>query len=184
MKGAQIEMFYDGSKGIVRVMAVAALAYLALLLLLRLSGKRALSKMNAFDLVVTVALGSTLGTVLLSKDVPLAEGIAAFAVLLALQFAVTWTSVRWPRFRRFVKSQPTLLAYNGSMLTDSMRRERVTDEEILAAARSAGISSLEDVAAVVLEPAGDLTVVGRPLAAERSTLSDVDGHERRPHSEH
>jgi len=75
------------------------LAYVALVVFLRVSGKRTLSKMNAFDLVVTVALGSTLATVLLSKDVALAEGVLAFALLISLQFVVTWSSVRarWVR---------------------------------------------------------------------------------------
>lgn len=67
-------MFFDGWTGLLRVLVVGTLAYAALVLLLRVSGKRTLSKMNAFDLVVTVALGSTLATVLLSRDVALAEG--------------------------------------------------------------------------------------------------------------
>jgi uncharacterized membrane protein YcaP (DUF421 family) len=68
--------------------------YAFLIFALRAPGKRALSKMNAFDLVVTVALGSTLAMVLLSKDVTLAEGALALALLIGLQFAVTWSSVR------------------------------------------------------------------------------------------
>ena len=69
------QMFFDGWSGPLRVLAVGTCAYAALVLLLRCSGKRTLSKMNAFDLVVTVALGSTLATVLLSKGVALAEGV-------------------------------------------------------------------------------------------------------------
>ena len=66
-----------------------------LLLLLRVSGKRTLTRMNAFDLVVTVALGSTLATVLLTKSVALADGLVAFAVLILLQYGLTWLSVRF-----------------------------------------------------------------------------------------
>ncbi|WP_231362619.1 hypothetical protein [Thioalkalivibrio sp. ALMg9] len=67
-------MFFGGWDGLLRTLVVGVLAYVALIVFLRLSGKRTLSKMNAFDLVVTVALGSTLATVLLAKDVALAEG--------------------------------------------------------------------------------------------------------------
>lgn len=74
-------MWFDGWYGIARVLVIGSAAYVALIALLRISGKRTLSKLNAFDLVVTVALGSTLATILLSKDVALAEGIAAFVVL-------------------------------------------------------------------------------------------------------
>jgi uncharacterized membrane protein YcaP (DUF421 family) len=64
---------------------------------LRVSGKRTLSKWNAFDFVVTIALGSILATVLLSKDVRLAEGLTACALLVGLQFLNTWIAVRSPR---------------------------------------------------------------------------------------
>ena len=70
-------MLFDSWAGLGRVLLVGTLAYVALVLLLRISGKRTLSKLNAFDLVVTVALGSTLATVLLSKTVALAEGVLA-----------------------------------------------------------------------------------------------------------
>jgi uncharacterized membrane protein YcaP (DUF421 family) len=82
-----------------RVLVVGVLAYITFGLFLRLSGKRTLSKMNAFDFVVTVAPGSTLATVLLTEDVALADGALAFALLVGLQFVVTWSSVRarWVR---------------------------------------------------------------------------------------
>lgn len=77
-----------------RVLLVGVAAY-AGLVLLRVSGKRTLTKMNAFDLVVTVALGSTLATVQLTKSVALADGLAAFALLIFLQYGLMWLSVRF-----------------------------------------------------------------------------------------
>ena len=88
-----------------RVLVIGPLAYLALVLLLRISGKRTLTKLNAFDLVVTVALGSTLATILLSKSVSLTEGVLALALLIALQFAITWTSVRSERVQKSRKGR-------------------------------------------------------------------------------
>ena len=67
--------------GVGRVLVSGAVAYVFLVVLLRWSGKRTLSKLNAFDLVVTVAMGSTLGSVVLSGEVPLAEGAAGFVIL-------------------------------------------------------------------------------------------------------
>lgn len=78
-------MLFDGFQGLLRVALVALLAYGSLVLVLRFAGKRALSKLNAFDFVVTVALGSTLATVLLSGDVAFLEGFLAFAMLALLQ---------------------------------------------------------------------------------------------------
>lgn len=81
-------VFFDDFDDMLRVLVVGTLAYIVLLVSLRISGKRALSQMNAFDLVVTVALGSTLATVLLSSDVSLAEGILALSLLIGLQYAI------------------------------------------------------------------------------------------------
>ena len=144
-----------------RVLLVGVCAYAALVCLLRFSGKRTLSKLNAFDLVVTVALGSTMATVLLSKDVALAEGVLAFALLIALQFAVAWLAARSHAVGRLVKSEPRLLFFRGAFLRDAMRRERVTDGEVLGAIREQGVPAVEDVEAVVLETAGTFSVLKR-----------------------
>lgn len=158
-------MFFDSWMAIGRVLLIGLLAYAAIVLLLRVSGKRTLSKMNAFDFVVTVALGSTLATVLLSKDVALADGIAAFAVLVVLQLAVTWSSVRSEALRRAVKSEPALLFFDGRFLPDALRRERITQDEAEAAVRQNGHVSTGEVAAIVLETDGTLSVMSKPRDA-------------------
>jgi uncharacterized membrane protein YcaP (DUF421 family) len=166
-------MFFDSWSGLGRVIVVGGLAYIALVLLLRIGGKRTLSKMNAFDLVVTVALGSTLATVLLSKDVALVEGILAFSLLISLQFALTWLSVRSKRVRDVVKAEPSLLVHQGQFLCRALKAERVIEEEIYAAMRAQGIGSLEDVAAVVLETDGTFTVLRSVGDGEKSALTGV-----------
>ncbi len=166
-------MFFDNWDGLVRVVVVGVCAYVALLLLLRASGKRTLAKLNAFDFVVTVALGSTLATVLLSSEVALAEGVLAMAVLVALQFLVAWLSVRSRRVEGLVKSEPTLL-YRSGFLHGSMRRMRVTEDEIRQAARATGKSGLDEVSAVVLETDGSLSI----LSEVPASLDAVDPGER------
>ncbi len=168
-------MFFEGWGGLVRVAVVGLLAHAGLVLLLRISGKRTLSKMNAFDLVVTVALGSTLATILLSSAVALAEGLLAFAVLIALQFAVTWLSTRTATVQRLVKNEPRLMVYEGRLLSDALRAERVTGEEIEAALRQQGMADLEDVGAAVLETDGSVTVVPRSGLGRGSALGNVIG---------
>jgi uncharacterized membrane protein YcaP (DUF421 family) len=137
--------------GLVGVVVVGTAAYTALALILRVSGKRTLAKLNAFDLVVTVALGSTLATVLPSKSVALADGLVGFALLVGLKYTVAWLSVRSPRFGAVVKSEPSLLLDRGRFLEGAMRRQRVTSEEVVSALQSSGLARPEDAAAVVLE---------------------------------
>lgn len=152
-------MFFSGFDGIWRTGVVGLCAYVALVGVLRITGKRTLSKMNAFDLVVTVSLGSTLATILLSKDVALAEGVTAFLLLAGAQYAVTWTSFRSPRFRRWIKAEPRALLRDGQLIPDALRAERLTPDEVDAAIRGAGHADAGDIALVMLETDGSMSVV-------------------------
>lgn len=167
------QLFFSGWESLLRTLVVGALTYVVLVAFLRVSGKRTLAKMNAFDLVVTVALGSTLATVLLSKDVALADGALAFALLIGLQFAVTWTSVRVRWVRRLVTGEPQLLLHRGAFLPRALRRARVTEDEIRAAIRAAGLASPAQVEAVVFETDGSFSVIEPGPASSTSSLDDV-----------
>lgn len=171
-----MQVLTTGLPTLVETVVTGVVAYLALVLLLRVSGKRTLAAMNAFDLVVTVALGSTLSAVLISKDVSALQGFVAFLTLIALQFAVTWTSVRVPLVRSIARSSPVVLARHGELAHEAMRRARVTPSEVTQAIRSDGHGSIRDVAAVVLETDGSFSVVpaGDHLDA-LDALDDVDG---------
>ncbi len=151
-------MFYDSWQNLVRIVVVGSVAYAALVALLRISGKRTLAKLNAFDLVVTVALGSTLATVLLSTSVALAEGVTALALLVGLQYLVAWGSVHSRRIERVVKSEPTLV-YREGFLRGAMARERVTASELREAARQQGHADLTGISAIVLETDGSLSIL-------------------------
>jgi uncharacterized membrane protein YcaP (DUF421 family) len=167
-------MIFDTWIGLGRVLVVGTLAYMILVVLLRVSGKRTLTKLNAFDLVVTVALGSTLATVLLSRSVPLAEGVLALALLIFLQFALAWLSVRSPRVSSLIKSEPTLVVHEGRLLEGALETQRVTRDEALAVLRAAGVADRQRVTAVVLETDGSFSVI-TGSAGERatSTLANV-----------
>lgn len=168
-------MLFHSWAHIGRVLAVGTLAYVGLVLMLRISGKRTLSKMNAFDLVVTVALGSTFATVLLSKDVALAEGMVALALLVIMQVSLAWLAVRFSFVRRLITASPRLLFYRGEFLSDGMRTERVTRDEVLAAIRAQGLANLRAVGAVVLETDGSFTVIKGSEIGAPDALNDVEG---------
>lgn len=163
---------FSGWDPIIRILTIGPLAYAAIVVLLRVSGKRTLSKLNAFDLVVTVTLGSALATIILDRSVSLAEGVVVFVVLIVSQLVVTFLSVRFRWVERLVKSEPTLLFHKGEILHDAMRRNRVTESELKAAVRKSGLGSLEVVLAVVLETDGSLSVVA--LEASDGSLGADD----------
>ena len=169
-------MLFDTWEGLLRVVVMGGSAYVALITILRISGKRTLAKMNAFDLVVTVALGSTFATILLSRDVALAEGVVAFVVLVLLQYIIAALSVRFDVVENLAKSEARCLLVDGVIDGAALLRERVTREEVLCAVRSAGLGDLDDVAAVVLETDGTFSVVSRDRARSRSALPELARH--------
>lgn len=167
------QIFYNGWETLARILIVGVLAYASMVICLRWSGKRTLSKMNAFDLIVTVSLGSILASILLNKGLALAEGVFAFILLISLQFVVTWLSVRVPLIRRLVTGEPQLLFDQGKFLPAAMRRARVTEGEVRSAVRSAGLYDLTVVEAVVLETDGSFSVIKSGCETGQSSLDDV-----------
>jgi uncharacterized membrane protein YcaP (DUF421 family) len=166
-------MFFNSWEDLARVLIMGTCSYIALIALLRVSGKRTLSKMNMFDFVVTIALGSTFATVILSKEVALAEGILALGLLILLQFIVASLSVRSHRFQELVKGEPTLLFFRGDYLHDTIKNERIAPEEIRSAARAEGIHDMATVGAVVLETDGTFSVIPDLDTQNNSALKDI-----------
>lgn len=152
----------------------ATLSYIALFLFIRISGKRTLAKLNAFDFVVTVTLGSTLSSMILAK-VTLAEGAIALMVIISLQYLLAWLAKESPVLEKLINSSPTLLFYDGKFLEDAMKKEVITKEEIYAEIRKYRLYRIDDVKAVVMELNGEITVVkAAPGFDEHNSLEDIN----------
>jgi uncharacterized membrane protein YcaP (DUF421 family) len=165
-------VFFSDLSSLGQVALACVITYAVVVVFLRAGGKRVLAKMNIFDLVVTVAVGSTVASVILSKDVSLAEGVVALGGLVLLQTVASWASTRWLAFRDVLKSQPRRLFYQGAFNDDAIREERSNRNEVLQAMRAEGIASLDQVEAVVLETNGTFSVV-RTSTGPNDTLTDV-----------
>lgn len=168
-------MWFDSWADVLRVLIVGAATYLFLIVTIRLSGKRTLSQLNAFDLIVTVALGSTVATILLSSDVSWVEGAVALVLLAALQFLAAWLSTRRGAVRRALTARPVVVLADGEFDDAAMRASRLTRSQVAQAVRSSGRGDLGAVAAVVLEPNGTLSVIGRDSLGSGSALPPAIG---------
>lgn len=166
-------MWFDSWSDLVPVVLVGASAYVLLVVVVRLAGKRSLSQLNAFDFVVTVALGSILATTLLNADTALAEGVTAIALLLGLQYILTTVSVRWPRVRQAITACPALLLADGQVQYETLRRQRLTESELRQAVRASGSGDLSLIKAVVLESDGTFSVITNDQFGNGSALQDV-----------
>ena len=170
--------FPDDWSRIARIALLSLLVYASIVILVRLAGKRVTAKRNAFDWIVTIALGSVAASVILTQELTFLEGMTAVGTLVALQYLVTWSAVRWHVVEELVAAAPCLLVYRGEFLDETLQRERVTRDEILAAVRQAGHAGFGEILAVILEPSAELSIVTYGNSDDLSALVDVGGMEK------
>jgi uncharacterized membrane protein YcaP (DUF421 family) len=171
-------VFFKSWTDVGRVALLSACAYGGFILSLRISGKRTLAKMNVFDFVFVVALGSTLADTILTPESNLARGMAACVTLILIQYIISLITTRSHRLEKIINGAPVLLMSRGKFLKDVMHRERVTEDEIRASVRAQGLASLEGADAVVLETDGTFSVLHyHPETG--SSLADVLEKEHR-----
>jgi uncharacterized membrane protein YcaP (DUF421 family) len=170
-----ISMVFDGWDQIERVFLSVAIAYPIVIIVLRLAGKRSLSKLNAFDFIVTIALGSVLASTVTGKSLSVSEGLGAFAALAALQLIVSWISNRSHLFAKALRSEPRILLRDGKILHEALKAERITQDEVEAAIRKKGHGRVEEITAVVLESDGAMSVIEEGCADDCTALRSVLG---------
>lgn len=106
-----------------------------------------------------MALGSTLASIITSSDVSLTQGAFAFGLLIGIQFVVAKATVRFKTLESLINGEPVLLFHSGKFLHEAMARARVTEAEVNAKARQCCKADLSEVAAVVLETNGELSII-------------------------
>ncbi|MGB6229401.1 MAG: hypothetical protein WBF53_04660, partial [Litorimonas sp.] len=143
--------FFDGWQSVYAAIVTALFMYPILIVAIRLNGKRSVSKMNNFDWIVTVAIGSLIASAIGFDSVTVLDATLAIAVLLLMQRGLTGWMARNSRVEDVVVAAPTPLLLDGAMRPDAMARERVSEAEVLAAIRQAGLSGPSDCYAVVME---------------------------------
>ena len=154
-------MFFHSWSEIGHVVVVSAVAFLLIVALLRVVGQQALAKMSGFDVVFTVPLGSVLATVAVTRDVALADGVAALVTMLVLQEIIRRLQSRYLPMHHLVRQAPRVMLWDGTLLEDRLRASNVSADEIRAAVRKAGLRSLGDARVVVLENDGEWSVIAK-----------------------
>ena len=167
-------LWFDSWDNILRIICVIPLAYVTMIILLRVSGKRTLSKMNAFDFVVTIALGSILANVAVNQNIPIADGVIAFLIFIGFQYVFTWLSVRIKFFKTLITSKPSLIFYKGNFIHQAMKKERITVEEIYSSTRQKGFSSLNGIDMIIFETTGEIAIIEKVTNRENTTFEDVE----------
>jgi len=169
-----VEDIFGSFGPVVDTLIGGTFAYIGLIIWLRISGKRTLSKWNSFDYVVTIALGSILASVLVTPSLSVFQTMTSIGLLVTYQFGLTWLSVRSGIVQNVIKAKPSLLLLKGEFIEGSLKRERVAKGEILAAIRLSGCSCVEDIDAVVLETDGSFSVMRNLDIARATALRDIE----------
>lgn len=164
---------WNGIQPILRIVIVGVTAYVAIVLILRVSGKRTLASMSAFDFVIAVAVGAVFGRTLTTKDLSISEALTAFVLLAVLQFIFAYLEGRSKIFKKIFSTSPTLLFYNGDYIQKNLHKERLDKSKVISAARKKGFGSMDDVAAVILEIDATLSVIGKSREGKSNTLKEL-----------
>ena len=169
-------IFFNSWDSLLRTVIVGFFAYITLILLLRAAGKRTLSRMNAYDMVVTMALGSIMARVLMSSKESLSEAVLAMCMLIGMQYGVSVCVLRWQWLRKLLSPKPTVLFFEGFFIPEALRAERVDEKEVQAAIHAKGIADNALVEAVILGSNGDLSVLLKSPSQQAATnASSVPG---------
>jgi uncharacterized membrane protein YcaP (DUF421 family) len=134
--------------------------YAFLLVLFRLMGKRSMSQVTTFDFLILLVFSEATQQAILGEDFSITHAALVIATLLVLDRGSDYLSWRFPRFRRATESMPVILVANGQVLEEVLRKEHLSVEDVLTAAReSQGLERLDQIKWAVLETSGGISIV-------------------------
>ena len=138
----------------------AAVGYVFLLIAFRVLGRRELGRLTNFDLVVVLVVANVLQNAMIGDDTSLTGGLIGAATVLGLNALVAAAVYANRRVERIVDGDPVVIVADGRLVRSTLRRELITENEVLAATRNAGIQQLADVRLAILESTGEISVFG------------------------
>ena len=135
----------------------AIFVFFLILLITRAVGRRELSSMEPFDLILLVVIGDLVQQGVTQSDYSLTGATLVIVTIALLTVATAWVSFRFRRLRPLLEGEPIVLIERGNLIDDNLRRERLTHEELESEARHQSIASLDDVQWAVLETNGKIS---------------------------
>lgn len=138
----------------------ATAVFFILWTIIRISGRRTLGEMTAFDFVLFLIIGGATQRAVTGEDYSLTNAFILVATLVVLDIALSIVDLKWPFMRRVFNATPTILVDNGCPLVARMRQARVSEDNIMEAARRLhGLERLDQIKFAILEASGDISIV-------------------------
>jgi uncharacterized membrane protein YcaP (DUF421 family) len=139
----------------IRAVALFAFVYL----LTRIIGRRELSSMEPFDLILLIVIGDAIQQGLTQDDYSVTGALIVIGTFAVLQILISYLSYRFPRLRPALEGEPMVVVQDGKVIEKNMKRERITVEEVMVEARLQQVASLDQIAWAVLETSGKISVI-------------------------
>lgn len=154
--------------------------YFSLIIFTRIAGLRSFSKMSSFDFAITVAFGSILASVVLTKDPPLIQGIVALLTLFLIQMLIATLRESNTLVRGLVDNTPLLLMRGTKIYDKNLKKAKVTHDDLRTKLRKANVTQMSQIKAVVMEVTGDISVLhhhDQEHELDDELLKEVEGWE-------
>jgi uncharacterized membrane protein YcaP (DUF421 family) len=150
----------------------ATVMFAALYGLIRLLGKRELSQITPFELIVLIVMGDLIQQGVTHSDYSLTGAVLAVVTFAFWSLALNWLTFRLPSTERWLEGEPSVLVRAGELVMHNLRRNRMTRSEVEAEMRLSGIAHLSDVSWAILEVDGKISFIRRSVAPGRSEATD------------
>jgi uncharacterized membrane protein YcaP (DUF421 family) len=158
----------------------AALVFLFLWVITRVVGRTTLGELSTFELLLYIVMGDLIQQAVTQQDYSLLSAVLAVGVFALMTIALSYTSWRWPALRTLIRGTPVLVLQRGTPLTDVMRRQRLTLDDLMAAAREQGIRRLSDIEVAVLEADGSISFFKPEAGSASPSVDDSSGAPDKP----
>ena len=139
----------------IRAVALFGFVYL----LTRIIGRRELSSMEPFDLILLIVIGDAIQQGLTQDDYSVTGALIVIGTFAVLQILISYLSYRFPRLRPALEGEPMVVVQDGKAIEKNMKRERITLEEVMVEARLQQVASLDQIAWAVLETSGKISII-------------------------
>lgn len=168
-------LLFDNWKSLFRIFAMSLLVYPFLIIILRASGKRSLTKVNIFDFIITVTYGAAFASILLTKSLTVADGFLVLTILTLFQYVFSKLEVRFDFFAKLTKSKPVFLYVDKEFKQDALKKNRLRKADLNGSVRKEGLASYDQVEAIVLEGDGTVAVIQKSANGAVDALEGVEG---------
>ena len=166
-------MVWDLAKEIGHLFLRTTILYAITLVIFRMMGKRSLANMAPFDLAVVIIIGEAAAIPIEEKDIPLLHALAPIIFLGLLEFGLSFINIYWKWFEKLTQGQATLVVKDGEAIPKNMKKEHLTQADLVSLLRDKEVERLEDVKEAWMEPTGKLTVI-KKKEVQPLTPKDLD----------